>query len=100
MPIYSSVTLKEDIKYDLTVSIDKPDFKRFAGTAGFEYLINRVSLIGQLGVYFYNPYKAYGWFYERLGLKYRFTDKIYGSITVKAHYANAEMAEFGIGLKL
>jgi len=93
-------SLKEDIKYDLNVDQDQPpDYKRAALTAGFEYFINKISIVGQLGIYVYDPYKRYAFFYERVGMKYNFTEKLFAGMSIKAHYANGELAEFGGGYR-
>ena len=57
-------------------------------------------MILQLGVYVYKPYKPEEWLYTKIGLKYYFTDNIYGSMILKSHFATAEVLEFGIGYRL
>ncbi|MDH5399043.1 MAG: acyloxyacyl hydrolase [Cyclobacteriaceae bacterium] len=99
--VFWSLALKEDIQYDVDLEPGPlPDYKRAAVTAGFEYFINDLSIIGQIGVYFYDPYHKYAFFYERIGLKYYINPRLFTSLTLKAHYANAEMAELGVGYYL
>lgn len=99
--VFWTWSLKEDIRYDLTVDqTSPPDYRRVAVTAGFEYFINKLSVIGQLGVYVYDPYHNYSFFYERVGLKYYLSEKIFTGVAIKAHYASGELAEFGIGYRL
>jgi len=38
--------------------------------------------------------------YLRLGGKYYFNHRWYGTLTIKAHAANAEAIEFGAGIRL
>jgi hypothetical protein len=48
----------------------------------------------------YYPYDFEGRIYFRIGLKRYFSDKWFGSLTLKAHGAAAEAVEFGIGIRL
>jgi hypothetical protein len=48
----------------------------------------------------YYPYEFEIRVYERIGLKRYFGEKVFGSMTLKAHGAAAEALEFGIGVRL
>jgi hypothetical protein len=77
------------------------DWKRVGIFFGHELRFNRVAFVSQIGYYVYWPYEFENRIYNRLGLKrYFFDDKFFASITVKAHWAKAEGAEFGIGYRL
>ncbi len=76
------------------------DSKRVGVYFGHELRINKVSVITQIGAYVYYPYDFEGVIYDRLALQYYFTDNFFGSISVKAHAAKAESAEFTIGYRL
>lgn len=76
------------------------DYKRIGVFAGYEMYINKLSLEGQMGVYVYDQYKQNGSLYQRLGMKYNVTERIFGSMSLKTHFAKAEALEFGIGVKL
>ena len=76
------------------------DYRRVGVFAGHELRFGRIALVSQLGYYVYYPYDFEGRIYERLGLKRYFGERLYGVITVKAHGAKAEAAEFGIGIRL
>jgi len=97
--------LKEEIKFN---SIAYPenevdpdtDYKRIGVFVGHELFINKMSLITQFGYYVYYPYEFETRIYERIGLKRYFGDKVFGSVTLKAHGAAAEALEFGIGIRL
>ena len=97
--------LKEEIKFN---SIAYPenkvdpdtDYKRVGVFVGHELFINKMSLITQFGYYVYYPYEFETRIYERIGLKRYFGDKIFASVTLKAHGAAAEALEFGIGVRL
>ena len=77
-----------------------PDVKKASAFAGHELLFGRLALVTHLGVYFYNPYKSNGLLYERVGLKYQFTDLLFADIDLKAHRATADVIEFKVGVKL
>ncbi|WP_220235729.1 acyloxyacyl hydrolase [Hymenobacter ginsengisoli] len=77
-----------------------PDVKKAGAFVGHELLFGRLALVTHLGLYFYNPYKSNPVYYERLGLKYQFTNVIFGAIDLKVHRAAADVIEFKVGVKL
>ena len=77
-----------------------PDVKKASGFVGHELLFGRLALVTHLGFYVYNPYKSNGFFYERVGLKYQFTNLLFADIDLKAHRAIADVVEFKVGVKL
>ncbi|RMA57208.1 acyloxyacyl hydrolase [Ulvibacter antarcticus] len=77
------------------------DYKRVGLFIGHELRFNKVAFVSQLGYYVYWPYAFENRIYNRLGLKRYFLDnKLFASITVKAHWAKAEGVEFGLGIRL
>ncbi len=90
------------ISRDTTLAGDrKPDFKRAALTLGHElYISNRLSLLSQAGIYFYQPYRAEAPLYLRNGLKYYFHPDVYGGIMLKTHYGTADFLEWTVGFKI
>ncbi|OAB76031.1 acyloxyacyl hydrolase [Cochleicola gelatinilyticus] len=92
---YRSVAYPED-----GLSGDE-DYKRVGLFIGHELRFNKVAFVSQLGYYVYWPYAFENRVYNRLGLKrYFLEDKVFASVTVKAHWAKAEGVEFGIGIRL
>lgn len=102
--IFFSKFLKEQIRFqgiafpENNVSADT-DYKRVGVFIGHELFINKLSLTTQLGYYVYYPYDFEGRIYNRLGLKRYLGDKIFAEISIKAHAANAEAIEFGVGIR-
>jgi hypothetical protein len=76
------------------------DVKKAGVFLGHELLFGRLAFISHLGLYVYNPYKSNGFYYERLGLKYQFTNAVFGSIDLKVHSGTADVIEFKAGVKL
>tara|TARA_R100000306_G_scaffold12304_3_gene14825 strand:- start:56452 stop:57591 length:1140 start_codon:yes stop_codon:yes gene_type:complete len=104
--VFFAEFLKELIYYqsiafpDYNLSGDE-DYKRVGLFIGHELRFNKVAFVSQLGYYVYYPFDFENRIYNRLGLKrYFFNDKIFASVTVKAHWAKAEGVEFGIGVRL
>ena len=62
--------------------------------------INKFSIETQIGYYVKYPFKHRSLLYETLGLKRYINDKWFTSIRLKAHFADAETVEFGIGVRL
>ena len=77
-----------------------PDVKKASGFVGHELLFGRLAVVTHLGFYVYNPYKSNAFFYERVGLKYQFTNLLFADIDLKAHRTIADVIEFKLGVKL
>jgi hypothetical protein len=77
-----------------------PDVKKASAFVGHELLFGRLALVTHLGLYFYNPYQSNPIYYERIGLKYQFTNLLFADIDLKAHRATADVIEFKVGVKL
>lgn len=77
------------------------DYRRIGVFAGHELRFGKTAFVSQVGYYVYWPYEFENRIYNRLGLKrYFFDEKFFAVITVHGHYAKAEAAEFGIGIRL
>jgi hypothetical protein len=76
------------------------DVKKGSAFLGHELLFGRLAFATHLGFYIYNPYKSNSFYYERLGLKYQFTDVVFGAIDLKVHGGVADVIEFKVGAKL
>jgi len=76
------------------------DYKRVGVFVGHELFINRISLEVQLGYYVYQPFKNDIAIYDRLGMKYYISNKIFTGISIKTHGFLAEAMEFVMGLRL
>ncbi len=76
------------------------DITRVSLFIGHELFVNKFSIIAQLGYYVYYPFEYETRYYERLGLKRYFGDKWFAEVSLKAHSANAETVEFGVGIRI
>lgn len=76
------------------------DFSRVGLFVGHELFINKISVETALGYYVKYPIDFGGRIYETLGLKRYITDKWFASVRLKAHLANAETVEFGVGIRI
>ena len=76
------------------------DYKRVGLFVGHELMINRISLEAQLGYYVYQPFKKDIPVYDRVGMKYYISDKLFAGFTIKTHLFLAEALEFGIGYRI
>lgn len=104
--VFFSNFLKEFIRYRSTALLEgddiqgDEDYKRAGIFAGHELFVNKISVVTQLGYYFYYPVDFEGRTYFRVGLKRYFGTKIFAALTLKSHAAKAEAVEFGIGIRL
>ena len=78
----------------------QPDVKKAGIFLGHELLFGRLAFDSHLGFYLYAPYKSSTPYYERLGLKYHFTNLLFGAVDLKIHRGAADVIEFKIGAKL
>ena len=76
------------------------DVKKASVFLGHELLFGRLAFVANLGFYVYNPYKSNSFYYERLGLKYQFTNVVFGAVDLKVHGGTADVIEFKVGAKL
>lgn len=61
-------------------------------------LSERVYVPIGLGVYLkYNRLNQESWFYERVGVRYRFRNHVFAGLQIKAHKAKADFFEFTVG---
>ncbi len=67
---------------------------------GHELYLNRLSLITQMGVYVFDPTHINKPFYQKVGLKYYFSEKIFIGVAMKMHLGIADWIEWGGGLRL
>ena len=67
---------------------------------GHELFVNRFSIEAQLGYYIYDPFKNEISIYDRAGLKYYISKKVFAGFTIKTHLFLAEALEFGVGVRL
>ncbi len=103
--LFLTNSFKDYIKYYAVAYPEKgidpnTDYKRVGVFVGHELFINKISLEAQLGYYVYQPFKKDIPVYDRVGMKYYFTDRIFAGFTIKTHLFLAEALEFGIGYRL
>jgi hypothetical protein len=102
--LYISPILKEYYELNLTIPHtnlkETDDFKRVGLFVGHELFINKISIETQIGYYVKYPFEYQGLVYETLGLKRYFNEKWFASLRLKAHAADAETVEFGVGIRL
>jgi len=60
----------------------------------------RITAFGNIGTYIYASYVKYTRIYTRIGLRYDITKNLIFNLSVKAHYANADFIEWGVGYRL
>ena len=76
-----------------------PDYKAVGLMVGHELILEKLAFVTQVGFYIYKPFNPTENIYTKIGLKYYFTDNIFGSFILKTHYGVAEVMEYGIGYR-
>ena len=100
--LFLSKFLKKEIQYLAAAFPNKgikgnEDYKRVGVFAGHTLHIHKFGVLTHLGFYVYYPYQYESRWYQRIGLEYKFSEKIIGIVSLKTHLANAEAIEWGIG---
>ena len=104
--LFLSKALEERIYYQSVAfpfgeTTGDEDARRIGVFIGHQLTFDKLSVITQLGYYVYFPYEHYvDRLYNRIGLQHEITKNLWGSITVRSHYANAEAVEFSIGYRM
>lgn len=75
------------------------DIVKTGVNVAYELSFSRMAIMLNLGSYIYGLEKSDGYIYEKLALRYHFTERLFGSLTLKAHYARADFIAFGLGYK-
>jgi hypothetical protein len=98
-----------DVFYDLSLlrafrNSDEPvpnDFKivRSGIHLDEELMIEKLSIVFQMGAYWLDQFKEDGHFYHRIGFKYLLNEHLFANLTLKTHFARADYVECGIGWK-
>lgn len=102
--LFISPMLKEEIAFksvsfpELNIN-PKTSSTRVGAFVGYELFINRLSVEGQMGFYILDEYKNNTSVYQRLGLKYYFTNHFFFSTGLKTHFSKAETMEFSLGAR-
>ena len=97
-------TLGIDVFHDPTLRYEVFDFYniypgqfRSSVRGGSKYHIGKVYLLGELGLYFYNPEAgSKSLIYQRIGIAYKISKRFSTGVFLKAHFATAEFIEFSL----
>lgn len=104
--LFLTTSFKEYIKFQSIAYPEESgvtattDYKRVGIFVGHELFINRLSVETQIGYYAYRKFKFDDVVYERVGLKYYITPKIFAAFSLKTHGFLAEALEGGFGVRL
>jgi hypothetical protein len=66
----------------------------------WELEIARATFSLGMGVYVYNPLDPHGWFFHRIGGRFRITNQLFWHGYVRSHWAKADFFEVGFGYKI
>lgn len=68
--------------------------------AGYELVIADLSVVINMGGYLYSRLLSDGTFYQRVGLRYRFSENIFALMHLKSHWGKADFIEWGLGYRI
>jgi hypothetical protein len=95
----SDFSIKEKIRrlYAGDPEAELPDHNRAAALLGVDILFGRFSFLYQWGIYYYEPFPARNRAYQRYGLNFRFSGKLYAGVNLKAHGHVADLMDLRLG---
>ena len=64
---------------------------------GHEFWLGKITFSQQLGIYYFNQYRITDDLYQRYGLTYSFSKKIFAGVNVKAHRHVADFFDLRVG---
>jgi len=70
---------------------------RFGIHASYIIYYHKIGFIVQMGSYIAPYYKDDGYLYHRVGFRAKITNHLLANITMKTHWAKADIVEFGLG---
>jgi hypothetical protein len=91
----------EKYRIDNNINLAGTDFKRIGISIGHELSLGPTGILTQIGYHVYSPYPAISRFYQKYGMKYYISNKIFTSFSVRIF--NLEVSDettFGIGVRL
>ena len=99
--IFYDGTLEYYYNNDTTVTYNSKADNMLAGVhLSYALVFNKISYNLQLGYYLYDKLNINGNIYSRLGFRTYITDKIILNLTLKTHFAKADLLEFGVGYRI
>ncbi len=92
---------KSEIRYD-TLDVANTAANRAQGAVvlGHELYLHRLSLLTQAGIYLYDPTHINKSIYQKVGLKYYVSEKLFVHMTMKLHLGIADWIEWGGGIRI
>lgn len=87
---------REEIKR----SGESVDYLKAGMLIGNEFLLGKFNFSQQFGIYIYDPYNRDADVYQRYGLDYHISQKLFSGIGLKAHGHVADFLDFRIGVSL
>ncbi len=76
------------------------DYVRAGGFVSYDLVFDRLSLLLNLGVYYYYGYEPENPVYKRIGLRYFITSNVLAHMALKAHFGRADYVAWGLGYAL
>jgi hypothetical protein len=90
-----AVLEKKLIPYDNDWQLLKP-----GANFAYEMLLDKTSFLFNLGFHLAGKELSEGQMYQKLAVKQHFTNNLFGTVTLTAHYGKADFIGFGLGYRL
>jgi len=104
----SSLSLGADVMYNLALlkyrraigqEVTALENTQIGIRAGYNLHVEEMLIFFQIGGYVLDTYERDGWMYNRVGLRYFFTDSFGANLSLKTHKFKADYAEAGVSFR-
>lgn len=99
LDIFYDASIHRSLRADGKTPVKTTDLYRIGIHGSHEVMFKRLTLLMQLGHYVYYTYFELTNLYTRIGLIYDISEHWLARISLKAHMANADFMEWGMGYK-
>lgn len=89
------IAFKTGVKFS-----NRAELVKIGAAACIEIKLDRLSVVGHLGVYAYNRIREGNYLYQRIGLRYKLTQHLSAHLGLKTHLNVADHLEGGIVIRL
>ncbi len=98
--VFYNTAIAYELRDSLGNKADAGKITRIGIGIPYELDVNRLSIVFQIGFYVLDQFKKDGTMYERIGVHYDLSDRIFFTHILKIHFGKADNIEFGLGFRL
>ena len=78
-------------------NVSETDLMYIGAHGSYGFIFGQTIISLEAGFYLYSSWKPFGYIYQRVRIRYKFSDRFFASIAVKSYLAKADFVEWGLG---